>query len=587
MKIRTTTLLLLAMSLAACAGDEPQNTIDDTSLDVKLSVSVGSLSRSNPIGTPEQQRTFNAGDTITMSDGKTKTKYVYDGTDWVGLNGVYLKWSGQPMTFSARHGYSMNAEKYIDQLDEWWVEPDQSTYRKLSDADFMYGEAHYDATTADRRVHIVLKRKTARIIVRIAEFKDQFAGKTPKVESVYINSSFFIPQGMGASFVSPYKQGDGGVGTTYTALISPGNDGIYAECNVICEGKTYPFYINYDMTTEEGKSYTFNLSVGNKVVATDVTVNDWTDGGVLDEKTLDENPGYDIDNDGTYHIYFPNGLYNIATEINAGIKTDRKIVLENDIDISQYANWTPIGSGGVIFSGTFNGNGHTISGMNIDVETAPEYLGLFGCVAGSQSGSVENIHVSGKISVKKANNASIGGIIGYSPLDVHQSAFSRGCHSDVDFEIDGNNVTNSAIGGVIGSCNVSNGTRTLRTFYYTGTMKGFSNDGNDGNSVAGIIGKISAETYCTFYFKACYTRATINHPRYNTITNKGNGCTVSCTASYYEAADELLPADTNGATRVYGNWADAMSTMNSELNGSGFQYIPGQTAKVPLIAIKK
>ncbi len=575
MKIRTTTLLLLAIALAACAGDEPQ-TAGGASSDVRLSVSVGSNSRSNPIGTPEQQRTFNVGDTIAVSDGTTKTKYVYNGTDWVGHNGAYLKWSGQPTTFTARHGYSPEAEEYDYPFDKWWVQSDQSTFRKLSDADFMYGEAHYDATPEDGCIHLVMKRKTARIFIRIAGFKDQFEGKTPTVGDMKVYTNIFIPAGAAQTAVAPYMQGDGGTGSTFTALISPGISGVYAQFSVNCDGETYKYDFLHKIATEEGKSYNFDLIVGNKVVATDVTVSDWTDGGVLDDAHLDEYPGYDIDDAGTYHIYFPNGLYNIASEINANIKTGRNIVLEDNIDISKYANWTPIGTGGVKFEGNFDGKGHTISGMNIDVETAPEHLGLFGYV----TGTVSNVHVSGKITVNKADNASIGGIIGYFEGD---KVKIYGCHSDIDFEINGSNVTNSAIGGILGSNSKTSWDTTLMACYFTGTMDGFSRDDSDGNSVGGICGLLRHSMSAVFI--ACYTRAAVNHPQFNAI--RGMGTSPVCKSCYYEVVDGLAPADANGAMLVTGGWSDAMSAMNSALNnGYGYQYIPGLSNKIPLIAIK-
>ena len=575
MKIRTTTLPLLAIALAACAGDEPQ-TAGGASSDVRLSVSVGSLARSNPVGTPEQQRTFNAGDTIAVSDGTTKTKYVYNGTDWVGHNGVYLKWSGQATTFTARHGYSQEAEDYDYPFDKWWVQSDQSTFRKLSDADFMYGEARYDAAPEDGRIHLVMKRKTARIFIRIAGFKDQFEGKAPKVGDMNVYTNIFIPAGAAQTAVVPYMQGDGGTGTTFTALISPGSSNVYAQFSVNCDGETYKYDFLHKIATEEGKSYNFDLVVGNKAVATDVTVNDWTDGGVLDDAHIDEYPGYDIDDAGTYHIYYPNGLYNIAREINSNINIGRKIVLEDNIDIGKYANWTPIGTGGVKFEGNFDGKGHTISGMNIDVETAPEHLGLFGYV----TGMVSNVHVSGKISVNKADNASIGGIIGYFEGD---RATISGCHSDIDFEINGSNVTNSAIGGILGSNNQTSWFK-MAACYFTGTMNDFSQDDSDENSVGGVCGLLRTNMGATFI--ACYTRAAVKHPQFNAI--RGKGMAPFCMSCYYEVVDGCTPADANTANLVTDGWSDAMGAMNSTLsnNGYGYQYIPGLSAKIPLIAIK-
>ncbi len=91
-------------------------------------------------------------------------------------------------------------------------------------------------------------------------------------------------------------------------------------------------------------------------------------------------------------------------------------VLIDDIDLSGYENWMPIGAFQSLsdapedaevphpdyaFTGTFDGDGHTISNLAVSCE-APMGAGLFGCASGTENGAafignftLENVNVSG------------------------------------------------------------------------------------------------------------------------------------------------------------------------------------------------
>ena len=92
--------------------------------------------------------------------------------------------------------------------------------------------------------------------------------------------------------------------------------------------------------------------------------------------------------DDTYKISSAEGFEYIANMVNDG-ETDFNVVLNNDIDLSQYAitrsavasNWTPIGTSEKPFSGTFDGNGKTIKNLALVETEAKEgkaYIGFFG-----------------------------------------------------------------------------------------------------------------------------------------------------------------------------------------------------------------
>ena len=105
--------------------------------------------------------------------------------------------------------------------------------------------------------------------------------------------------------------------------------------------------------------------------------------------------------------------------INNDLQAD--YILANDIDLNGI-NWTPIGGDSGSFQGTFDGNGYTITGLNV---TSGEYCGLF-----SQCrGSIKNLTVFGQIHVNGSYRfAEAGGICG----SVGNSAQIINCESNVD-----------------------------------------------------------------------------------------------------------------------------------------------------------
>ena len=109
----------------------------------------------------------------------------------------------------------------------------------------------------------------------------------------------------------------------------------------------------------------------------------------------------------------------LAQLVNDGNDFSTKTVtLTNNIDLNNKA-WTPIGNSDSVFAGTFDGNGHTISGLYINITGSYSpakkgrlYQGLFGCV---EDGTVRNLIVTGSVTIgneKSVNVSYIGGIVG-------------------------------------------------------------------------------------------------------------------------------------------------------------------------------
>ena len=122
------------------------------------------------------------------------------------------------------------------------------------------------------------------------------------------------------------------------------------------------------------------------------------------------------------------------------------IVLTFDND----AYWTPIGTFSTPFEGTFDGGGHTISGISIDYGSKAELAGLFGYVG--TGGVVRNVTVSGTIqycgntapvsAIHKHGRA--GGIVGYNTGTV------TGCYNMGTVLRSGADVSTIYIGGIAG-----------------------------------------------------------------------------------------------------------------------------------------
>ena len=169
-----------------------------------------------------------------------------------------------------------------------------------------------------------------------------------------------------------------------------------------------------DITTKKVEEYTYNgtrkqqkieikLSVsyqeylrGYKVTATDGKNNE----------TVSEKDNIKIQGN-EYIITNKEELQEFATKVNEGNTFQGiTIELENNINLS---NWTPIGNKSRQFKGTFKGNGHTISNMQI-LDRSEAYTGLFGYLG--EGGSIENVKI--KDCNITGNGEYIGGLVGYS-----------------------------------------------------------------------------------------------------------------------------------------------------------------------------
>ena len=161
-------------------------------------------------------------------------------------------------------------------------------------------------------------------------------------------------------------------------------------------------------------------------------LNDENGTDVWDGTTAKKFAGGDGSKDNPYQISNGAELAYLAQQVNSEKidSEDTFITLTNNIDLNNKA-WTPIGiSDSVVFAGTFDGNGHTISGLYINItdsyssaKKGKVYQGLFGYVEG---GTVQNLIVTGSVAVKNELNKNvscIGGIVGYTDGTVQNCGF--------------------------------------------------------------------------------------------------------------------------------------------------------------------
>ena len=259
--------------LAGCATDSDNNStwLSDPNA-VHVSASVGSIfTRSNPAASDEAgQKSFNKGDVMGVSNNGTSLNYTFNGTDWQPGNGSYLVWDKNDLKFQCWYPADGN-----NSFNKGYIHEDQSNATEIAKSDYMTAEKHLNAIPDSRKLNVALVRKTARLILNIQSFNDQFDANTTKVNHIRIASKASTDTNETTIVnLKPLQNGEGGIGTTYTALVIPGK----------VEGKLYfttdesaetPLVVKTG-TLEAGKSYTYNLIVGkNKVTIGNVTVAEW------------------------------------------------------------------------------------------------------------------------------------------------------------------------------------------------------------------------------------------------------------------------------------------------------------------------
>ena len=294
--------------LAGCATDsDNSNTWLSDPNAVHVSASVGSIfTRSNPAAADEAgQKSFNKGDVMGVSNNGTSLNYTFNGTDWQPGNGSYLVWDKSDLTFQC--WYPADGK---NSFSKGYIQEDQSNETEIAKSDYMTAATTLPKIPDSRQLDVALVRKTARLILNIQSFNDQFTADT-KVDHVRIVGKECTDASETSTInIKPLQNGKGGTGTTYTALVAPGK--VEGHLYFSAEGTTETPLVVKTGTLEAGKSYTYNLIVGkNKVTIGNVTVADWgtdkIDGGKAEFTpyvtfTADAAQTFKMTTEGNYNI---------------------------------------------------------------------------------------------------------------------------------------------------------------------------------------------------------------------------------------------------------------------------------------------
>ena len=270
--------------LAACSTDDEQSA-NTAANEVKIAATVGGNSiftRSNPLGTKAEQESFNENDAISVTtEGKTVVYTKNKDGQWANAND-YLVWTGNAQTFEACYpGNSTNS------ISEGHIEADQSDITKIAQSDYMTcrKEIEKKDIPTDRQLTLNFKRQTARVIVKVSGFGDEFKDLNPTLSAVEVYSKLKVPAGESDSYaaIKTYKKDN-----VFYALVSPGtgNDAEkFLKLTVTYnDGDGKPTQTKVlDVTgipaLDKAMSYTYDVKIGkDKATIGSVSVTDWGPG---------------------------------------------------------------------------------------------------------------------------------------------------------------------------------------------------------------------------------------------------------------------------------------------------------------------
>ena len=571
----------LLFALAACTQDElaGDNRLPEGEYPVVIRAT-GLSVEATPLAAPSTRASVD-GDwqgvtSVALKMGDAVKEYtVTASTDFKSAtlsreNDPYYWTSRAPITVSAWCPFD---KADITQMPAVKVAEDQSKLADFQNSDFISAE--------NRKVEfnnptLEFTHRTARVTIELKPGTGftSVAGATVSLVSLSADNG-------NPTAIKTYNAS----GNTYEALTAPqtvaaGKPFVKVELG----GGTFYFRPQNNVVLEAGSRYKYTVKVNTTGLTLEgCTIGSWADGG--GESGAAEDLGYIYDsNTKTYTVYNANGLMNIAELVNGG-KSDINITLDTDIDLTG-KDWTPIGTDyDNSYKGTFDGGGHTITGLTFT--TNDEYAGLFGWL--NRAGTVKNVVMEGvQITSNQIYGGSIGGVVGYSWGTIENCSVSGSVSGTVYV----GGVVGAQIGGSITGCSSSatvkgtvdvggvagqtNSSATLTACYATGNVTIEINPAKNiaGGSLVGMNAGIS--------LLACY--ATGNVTSTGSSTGKvhiggflGNNYT-TVTACYWKNNHEQgigYNRESTGATKVDGSvvtWQKAVDAMNTALQNKGLEW---------------
>ena len=451
----------LLFALAACTQDElaGDNRLPEGEYPVVIRAT-GLSVEATPLAAPSTRASVD-GDwhgvtSVALKMGDAVKEYtVTASTDFKSAtlsreNDPYYWTSRDPVTISAWWPFD-NAD--ITQMPAVKVAEDQSKLADFQNSDFISAE--------NRKVEfnnptLEFTHRTARVTIELKPGTGFTSVAGAMVSLVSLSADNGNP-----TAIKTYNAS----GNTYEALTAPqtvaaGKPFVKVELG----GGTFYFRPQNNVVLEAGSRYKYTVKVNaTGLTLWGCTIGNWADGG--GESGAAEDLGYIYDsNTNTYTVYNADGLMNVAELVNGG-KTDINITLDKNIDLTG-KDWTPIGTDyDNSYKGTFDGGGHTITGLTFT--TNDEYAGLFGWL--NRAGTVKNVVMEGvQITSNRIYGGSIGGVVGYSWGTIENCSVSGSVSGTVYV----GGVVGAQIDGSITGCSSS---ATVKGTLYVGGVAGQTN----------------------------------------------------------------------------------------------------------------
>ena len=579
--IHTSAATALLFALAACTQDElaGDNRLPEGEYPVVIRAT-GLSVEATPLAAPSTRASVD-GDwqgvtSVALKMGDAVKEYtVTASTDFKSAtlsreNDPYYWTSRDPITVSAWWPFD-NAD--ITQMPAVKVAEDQSKLADFQNSDFIAAE--------NRKVEfnnptLEFTHRTARVTIELKPGTGftSVAGATVSLVSLSADNG-------NPTAIKTYNAS----GNTYEALTAPqtvaaGKPFVKVELG----GGTFYFRPQNNVVLEAGSRYKYTVKVNATGLTLEgCTIGSWADGG--GESGAAEDLGYIYDsNTKTYTVYNANGLMNIAELVNGG-KSDINITLDTDIDLTG-KDWTPIGTDyDNSYKGTFDGGGHTITGLTFT--TNDEYAGLFGWL--NRAGTVKNVVMEGvQITSNQIYGGSIGGVVGYSWGTIENCSVSGSVSGTVYV----GGVVGAQIGGSITGCSSSatvkgtvdvggvagqtNSSATLTACYATGNV---IIEINPKKNIAGgsLVGMNAGSSLLACYATGNVTSTGSSTGYVHIGGFLGNNYT-TVTACYWKNNHEQgigYNRESTGATKVDGSvvtWQKAVDAMNTALQNAGSEW---------------
>ena len=427
MKTRFFALAALALLLGACTQDE-----------------AGFL----PEGAEGRSIVFTATGLNPASTAIAGTRAPVDG-NWEGVQSVAVLMDGTvkaydvtPSTADPTSGTLTSTDPYYwtnhkdITVTAWWpytagettppavkVKANQSTQKDFEGSDLIVADGQ---TVTYGSPTLRFTHRTARVTIVLTDYTEGLAS---------VRLTGLSTENGNPDKITPYGKGS----NTYTAIVAPQSVAAgttFITCT-FTDGKTFVYKMKNATDWQAGGEYTYTVSLA---AAKDL--------------------GYTIESDGSYTVTSADGLMHVADLVNGG-KTDINITLDKNIDLTG-KGWTPIGTSfDNSYKGTFDGGGHTITGLT--VTTNDQFVGLFGYL--NRAGTVKNVVMEGIQITSNHMFGCTGGVVGYSWGTIENCSVS-GSISGTDCV--GGVVGSQKAGSIIGCCTSA----TVKGTHYVGGVAG-------------------------------------------------------------------------------------------------------------------